>query len=249
LRYFIIKPDKIKCEKIINMPVTPRKAATVAVIRDNSGSVEVLLMKRHSNDAFLPDYYVFPGGTLDEQDYKYEFSRYSRVNAVKSFNDNHDEYYAHVMCAVRETFEESCFLFAVDSSGIFREIKTDESVTRFSRYRRLVYDNKLSFRDMLMDENLLPAVTGLFYLDRWITPEFFPIRFDARFFAAIAPPCQSVSHDNNELVDLQWLNPSLALHRFRAGSIKMVTPTVSTLGLLSRFDTAAGVISYLKNRI
>ena len=49
----------------------PRKAATVAVLKNNPSKTdgfEVLLLKRHKQDRFLPSYYVFPGGAIDEQD-------------------------------------------------------------------------------------------------------------------------------------------------------------------------------------
>lgn len=46
-----------------------RLAATVMVLRDAGGSIEVLMVRRSSASAFAPDAFVFPGGTVDPQDY------------------------------------------------------------------------------------------------------------------------------------------------------------------------------------
>ena len=45
-----------------------RDAATVALLRDTSGRLEVFLLKRHPDSRFMGGSYVFPGGALDEDD-------------------------------------------------------------------------------------------------------------------------------------------------------------------------------------
>jgi 8-oxo-dGTP pyrophosphatase MutT (NUDIX family) len=51
-------------------PTEPRPAATVILLRDGpgSGGLEVLLLKRSSESRFMPNVWVFPGGSLDEGD-------------------------------------------------------------------------------------------------------------------------------------------------------------------------------------
>lgn len=226
------------------MFVKPRKAATAAVLKDCSGKMEVLLMRRHLDDRFLPDYFVFPGGALDEQDYDYEFSESSRAHELKDFKGDSKKYYGYIICAIRETFEESGLLIAADKNGNYPSISSRESIEKFSAYRKLVFEKKLSFRDMLEKENLYPAVEKFFYMNRWITPPLFPIRYDTRFFAAVVPEDQEISHDGNELVEFQWMAPDDALEKYRKNEIKLVMPTIRTLEFLSRFKTSSEVISH-----
>ena len=48
------------------VPASP--AATVVLARHGASPVEVLLMRRHADLAFLAGAYVFPGGRVDEED-------------------------------------------------------------------------------------------------------------------------------------------------------------------------------------
>jgi 8-oxo-dGTP pyrophosphatase MutT (NUDIX family) len=230
------------------MPASPRKASTVSIIRNNSDRIEVLLMRRHNEDRFLPDYHVFPGGALDDQDYDFSFPESESMEKLKNFEDSSKNYYAHIMCGIRETFEESGLLFAVDENGKYQFINTVESAEKFYSYRKQVFENRISFMDMLVKEKLSPAVNNFFYLDRWITPSIFPIRYDARFFLAVAPVSQEVSHDSNELVDYRWFTPEEALREYRDGAIKLVMPTVSTLELLKRFKTCGDMLSFFHEK-
>lgn len=51
-------------------PSEPRTAATVLLLRDSraDGSLEVLMLKRSPESHFMPDVWVFPGGSLDPED-------------------------------------------------------------------------------------------------------------------------------------------------------------------------------------
>ncbi len=46
----------------------PRPAATIVVLRDQPGGVEVLLVQRHTKSPFMPGATVFPGGKVDPAD-------------------------------------------------------------------------------------------------------------------------------------------------------------------------------------
>ena len=46
----------------------PRPAATLALLRDRSGGIEVLMLQRTQSAAFLGGAYVFAGGALDAAD-------------------------------------------------------------------------------------------------------------------------------------------------------------------------------------
>lgn len=229
------------------MCVTPRKASTVPVIKNGPGEIEILIMRRHRNDRFLPDYHVFPGGALDNQDYDWKFTDIKNDKKLHDFDCNTEKYYAHIMCGIRETFEEAGLLFARDRDGRYPVTDTPESSEKFSLYRKQVFEKTISFCEMLMRENLTPAAEKFFYINRWITPAIFPIRYDARFFLVVAPENQQISHDGDELVDFEWITPSNALKKYRENKIKLVMPTVKTLELLCGFKQTADAVNSLIN--
>jgi len=48
--------------------VTPVPAATVMLLRDDP--LEVLMIRRHANRSFAPDVWAFPGGAVEEEDFR-----------------------------------------------------------------------------------------------------------------------------------------------------------------------------------
>src|SRR5258708_4981842 len=50
-------------------PVVPRPAATVIVTRPSPDSVELFMVRRDPNSRFAADAFVFPGGTVDPDDF------------------------------------------------------------------------------------------------------------------------------------------------------------------------------------
>src|SRR5689334_19577747 len=49
-------------------PVPARDAATVVVLREDAGGLEVYLLRRRASMAFAAGAYVFPGGSVDPRD-------------------------------------------------------------------------------------------------------------------------------------------------------------------------------------
>lgn len=45
-----------------------RPAATLALVRDTRNGIEILLLQRTWDAVFLPGYYVFPGGAVDQKE-------------------------------------------------------------------------------------------------------------------------------------------------------------------------------------
>jgi len=73
----------------------------------------------------------------------------------------------------------------------------------------------------------------LVYFDRWVTPEFEPMRFDVGFF--ISP-----THERGELVTteaeaLLWISPAEALAAAERGEFAVLRPTWETLRRVHRF--------------
>lgn len=84
----------------------------------------------------------------------------------------------------------------------------------------------------------LAADAELVPFSRWITPEVVPVRFDTRFYLALAPPHTKAEVDGSEIVDSTWMHPADALAAQRAGELELVFPTIKNLEELADFETA-----------
>ena len=73
---------------------------------------------------------------------------------------------------------------------------------------------------------------------RWITPEQVKIRFDTRFYLALAPAHSPPNPDGEETVDARWVQPREALDMHEAGDIKLVFPTIKHLESLLPYETS-----------
>jgi 8-oxo-dGTP pyrophosphatase MutT (NUDIX family) len=83
---------------------------------------------------------------------------------------------------------------------------------------------------------------------RWITPEVVPVRFDTRFYVAIAPPHSPPRPDGTETTEAGWFSPGDALQRHRAGDLSLVFPTIKHLEALLPYATAPDVLAAAAER-
>jgi hypothetical protein len=82
----------------------------------------------------------------------------------------------------------------------------------------------------------------LAYVSHWITPIDQPKRFDTRFFVARAPAQQEALHDGFETVESDWIRPKVALARFRAGKLNMISPTFRNLESIAGYSTTESLL-------
>jgi 8-oxo-dGTP pyrophosphatase MutT (NUDIX family) len=94
----------------------------------------------------------------------------------------------------------------------------------------------------------LPPDAELLAWSRWITPEPVPVRFDTRFYVALAPPHSPPRPDRSEITDASWIAPGEALERHRAGDLSLVFPTIKHLESLVPYSTAAEVLEAARGR-
>jgi 8-oxo-dGTP pyrophosphatase MutT (NUDIX family) len=87
----------------------------------------------------------------------------------------------------------------------------------------------------------------LVYFSNWITPEAFPIRFDTRFFLAEVPSDTAASVDGDELIDLAWVRPSVALERERTGEWPVAFPTRETLKMIETGANARALVDHVRS--
>ena len=94
----------------------------------------------------------------------------------------------------------------------------------------------------------LPDIAGLVEWSRWITPEPVSVRFDTRFYVAIAPPHAKPEPDASEITEVAWIAPAEALERHSRDELEIVFPTVRNLEELSAFATAQEVMAAARER-
>jgi 8-oxo-dGTP pyrophosphatase MutT (NUDIX family) len=94
----------------------------------------------------------------------------------------------------------------------------------------------------------LPADAELLPWSRWITPEPVPVRFDTRFYVALAPPHSPPRPDGRETTDAQWFAPAGALERHRAGELDLVFPTIKHLESLLPYPSSGEVLEAARGR-
>jgi len=166
-------------------------AATLIVV-DRSGPEPRILMGRRRPDAvFLPDKYVFPGGRLEGRDGDLvpagalaEHDRGCLGRGVRHA-DAERGVRAFVTAAIRETFEETGYLVAVDGPSVDAAPALDW--------------------DGLVAAGVRPDLSQLRYAARAITPPGRPRRYDTRFFLADASAVRGVvPRTDGELSEVGW---------------------------------------------
>ncbi len=83
---------------------------------------------------------------------------------------------------------------------------------------------------------------------RWITPKVVPIRFDTRFYLALAPAHSPPRPDGSETVDAGWFEPQAALDSHHAGELPLVFPTIKHLESLLGYPNAAEALDAARRR-
>ena len=218
------------------VPLTPRPAATVMLVRDlreNPDGIEVFLMRRHAAMEFAAGTVVFPGGGVDDRDRNADIAWAGPPPSwwAQRLGIETDLAEALVCAAARETFEECGVLFAgpADNPG---GIVDDASVYRESR--QALADRTLSFAEFLRRENLVLRTDLLRPWANWVTPEAERTRrYDTYFFVGALPEGQRADGDNTESDRAEWSTPQAAIADFEAGRSFLLPPTWTQLDSLT----------------
>lgn len=177
----------------VGPPVVPRDAASLMLLRETRGTIEVLMGQRHTKSPFMPDIYVFPGGKIEPDDWAIEpshqldpavsialraTSRCSKAKAAALAN-----------AAIRETWEEVGLMLAEDAEPVVNEGPWSGFTSK----------------------GLKPDHGSLRMIGRAITPTNSPYRFHARFLAAHVSHTRGDLAESHELADLGWHSLEKAL--------------------------------------
>lgn len=103
-------------------------------------------------------------------------------------------------------------------------------------------------RELAEEAGIEVPADELVAYSRWITPRIVPIRFDTRFYLALAPAHSPPQPDGSETVDAGWFEPRKALDLHRAGELPLVFPTIKHLESLAEFATAEEALEAARRR-
>lgn len=216
-------------------PAVPRHAATVILLREQQGAIEVLLTRRNENMSFMGGIWVFPGGTLCPADTTAASLALIPEPALihcHRFLDLDGSPLPRPLClslaiaAYRETFEETGVLLARTAAG---HHCGSELLARVHKQRRAIVSQPERFATLLQEEHLRLDVERLVYWAHWITPSHVPKRFDTRFFIATLPPQQTAAIDAIEATEMAWMTPASLLSAARDGTMTVSLPTLYNL--------------------
>ncbi|RZE12987.1 NUDIX hydrolase [Streptomyces albidoflavus] len=213
-------------------PATPRRAATVMLLRDEPGGtgLRVHMLRRRASMAFAGGAYAYPGGGVDPRDEgPVRWAGPSPASWGERLGVSPAEAQAVVCAAVRETFEEAGVLLAGPGPD---SVVADTTGEAWAADRAALEAHKLSFADFLDRRGLVLRSDLLGAWARWITPEFEPRRYDTWFFAAVLPSGQVTVETSGEADRTEWARPADAAARYDRGELLMMPPTIATLRAL-----------------
>lgn len=229
-------------------PALARPAATVILARNVSDGIEVFMMERTTAVEFAKGMHVFPGGALDRADHHPEIASLCVGLDDKAASETlgiEQGGLAYWVAAIRECFEESGLLLGYRGSDQLLQL-ADHEAERLAALRVDMAQRKLSFMDILRQEQVKAATDRIAYYSHWVTQAGRPRRYDTRFFVAQAPEGQTALQDNHETVGQLWVRPDQAIDLHRAGTLNLMFPTIKTLESLASFKYVEELLEYAR---
>jgi len=222
----------------------PRFASTVVLVRpDANGEFDVLLTRRPPQMRFMGGFYVFPGGTVLDSDYSPKVLERCRglsgEQARSILGNRHaaDVALGHWVAVVRELYEEVGILLCEAESGGPIDLRVEKAKRRLELRRQAVVREELSFGDFLESEKLHCDLSQMIYFLHRVTPDFYPMRFDTRFYLATLPLHQVALQRSEEVTESLWISPEEALSRGYRDDFPMLPPTTTVLADLAQLQT------------
>ena len=228
-------------------PAPIKLAATVMLVRDDEGPLEVFMLRRVSSMAFAPSLHVFPGGGVDRRDADDELPWAGPPVEEWAELLGTDEASAQMLvaAAVREIFEETGVLLASpaadDGTTKGEPARLDAAVAADLRAKLVAHE--IGFGQVLLDQHLVLRSDLLRYRAHWITAEVEPRRYDTRFFIAAVPAGQEPDGETSEADRSEWLRPAAALGAFEDGDILLMPPTLVCLEELAATSTVSAALA------
>ena len=215
--------------------VKPRDAATLIIVR-RGATPKILMGKRASTHAFMPNKFVFPGGRLDLVDQRLQVpgqlneSEMSRLRKFTRKSVSDRTLRGLALASIRETFEETGLVI-----GRPTEHKPQTAHSVWQQY---------------LDHGVTPPLEEMEFVARAVTPSYRRKRFDTRFFMlreeCIHTDPDDLSQASGELQELHWLTFAQA----RKLELPAVTHWVidRVQERLERGDTGAHYVRFINGK-
>lgn len=221
-----------------------RLAATVLLIRDGDDGLEVWVQERTSTMVNYPGHVVFPGGGVDRRDFPPRswdsgqlWAGASVVSMARRMGVTKYKAHALVFAAARELFEEAGTLLTIRDDGIVSD------ASRFHNDRKALENHTISFTDFLTLEGMRVDADMLIPWARWVGASGSGQWFDTLFFLALLPEGQEPDGSTMEADDAGWFPPELILDGWRAGLVRLVTPTWAQISRLAQYSSVDEVLA------
>jgi 8-oxo-dGTP pyrophosphatase MutT (NUDIX family) len=241
-------PDRIRALAAGTLtPVTPRRAATVMLLKDTGGGPAVHMLRRRASMAFAGGAYAYPGGGVDprDDDHHVRWAGPTRAWWADRLGVDETAAQAIVCAAVRETYEEAGVLLAGPAPDA---VVGDTTGADWEADRAALVARDVSFAEFLDRRGLVLRSDLLGAWTRWITPEFEARRYDTFFFVAALPEGQRTRNASTEADRTVWIAPREAAAGYDRGELLMMPPTISTLRQLTAYPTAAEALAAAPDR-
>ena len=201
-----------------NRSISPAlPAASILLIRDGVGGLEVLMIERSKTMRFAPGALVFPGGKVDAEDAQAWRWRQHLKHNRRNLSDS-----AFRIAAARELFEETNILLG--------ETKLDVGPLSSMPFPKILKRGAVKLKLAEMEP-----------FAHWVTPETMPRRFDTHFFLA-ADDGHIEQHDGVEAVAANWYKPREILSNWEDNKVPLMFPTRLNLMKLARSSTVAAAL-------
>lgn len=178
-------------------------AASIAFVRDGDNGLETLLTYRRGESPLGT--VAFPGGlTLPEDSNPIPWIGPSAEEWRQRFKlEDPTQAHSVVVTAVREAFEETGLLLA--GTDETNTVETSEGIDSMSA-RIAVSSGEKSLADYLSKRGLKIRADLLRPVGRWQSPDFRHKRYDAHFFATVAPVGQNATLHEEKGIWGKWVN-------------------------------------------
>ncbi|TAM85521.1 hypothetical protein EPN42_15085 [bacterium] len=237
-------------------PLVPRPAATIMLVRPRENRLQVFLLRRSAQSAFVPDAYVFPGGALEKRDS--DDAIVARLAGVENGRLEHlfrsepvgnaVEYAVRLSPSQQRGLLVACVRELFEEAGVLLMRPPFPPSEQLIRARAALQRGESSFAELIAH---LEAVIDLSLVEaysRWITPPGEPRRFDAYFFITAMPADQAAAADLVETTHGVWIEPLEALERAGRGEMRIVYPTRLHLQRLARYDSLDGLLDHARRK-
>ncbi|MEL6791655.1 MAG: NUDIX domain-containing protein [Pseudomonadota bacterium] len=224
-------------------PPVFERSATVLLLDDSTGPMQVLMGERAATMGFAAGALVFPGGKVDQAD-KAPPWRLADGSSHRALQASPDTEHDVRVAAIRELFEECGILLAYRDGELLTGEALSALVPDLMAMRNAINDDAQLFAQFLTDHALTPAFDQLTFFARWKTPAMVNRRFDTWFFAARVPPGHVAVADGAESLSAEWATPTQFLARSDKGDAKIIFPTARNLERLRDFGSVKAVIAH-----